>query len=625
MNYSSKDNVAILMPTYKGIKFIDRQIKSILNQKFVNITLYVSLDPSADGTREYLNKISKSSKNINIIEHNKFFGSPTRNFFYLISKIDERKYDYIGLSDHDDIWTEQKVIKSIKSLNKNNSDCYSGSIIAFKSKRKKYIDKSQKQTKYDHYFESAGPGSTFLFNINFVKSFKKFLLNNKKAWNFKHYDWLIYSYARENNFKWFIDKEANVLYRQHRTNYTGANWGFVFYFSRFLTVISGEAFNYAIKLSRILKYNKDILNVNLNPLGTLKLFLKANSFRRKTSEKILLRIYFLLVFLFGEYRSDTVKFSITKIFKFFLLISTIYSIDYIFTNFNKSLIIMKYHELNVFFIVFLTLTSLIIYRFFLFLNKFSKNKIGFYEWFRIFYESQVMGVLIPYSNFIYRVFKLKNSINLKVNEFLSITAFILLYEYLLLLFICSIFLIIFLKINLLSISISIAILFLTIIFNLNFNKMLILLTKYIKKINFSFINLNYETEKEDFLYKKKIFNVIEIINFNLITLIKILFNYIIFYLISEYLDLNLSTFQIFIILFINQLFEIVKLTPQNLGILELVYGFTFSVVFIMPIQDGVIFKIYHRILEILMQALMLIIIKSIDYLFLKNSKKKYIS
>tara|TARA_Y100000031_G_C8045225_1_gene303582 strand:+ start:179 stop:646 length:468 start_codon:yes stop_codon:yes gene_type:complete len=155
--------------------------------------------------------------------------------------------------------------------------------------------------------------------------------------------------------------------------------------------------------------------------------------------------------------------------------------------------------------------------------------------------------------------------------------------------------------------------------------MLILLTKYIKKINFSFINLNYETEKEDFLYKKKIFNVIEIINFNLITLIKILFNYIIFYLISEYLDLNLSTFQIFIILFINQLFEIVKLTPQNLGILELVYGFTFSVAFIMPIQDGVIFKIYHRILEILMQALMLIIIKSIDYLFLKNSKKKYIS
>ena len=77
------------MPTYKGIKFIDRQIKSILNQKFVNITLYVSLDPSADGTREYLNKISKSSKNINIIEHNKFFGSPTRNFFYLISSWSE--------------------------------------------------------------------------------------------------------------------------------------------------------------------------------------------------------------------------------------------------------------------------------------------------------------------------------------------------------------------------------------------------------------------------------------------------------------------------------------------------------------------------------------------------------
>ena len=114
-----------------------------------------------------------------------------------------------------------------------------------------------------------------------------------------------------------------------------------------------------------------------------------------------------------------------------------------------------------------------------------------------------MGVLIPYSNFIYRVYKLKNSINLKVNEFISITAFILLYEYLLLLFICSIFIITFLKINLLSIFVSVVIFFITIFFNLNFNKLLYLPSKYIKKINFSFINLNYETEKEDSPYKKK--------------------------------------------------------------------------------------------------------------------------
>ena len=112
------NNVAILMPTYKGIKYIKQQIQSIIRQKKVNLTLIISIDPSPDGTFDFLIKLSKSFKNIEIIKHYNNFGSPTKNFFYLLSKVDANKYDYIGLADHDDIWKDDKIINGINLLKK---------------------------------------------------------------------------------------------------------------------------------------------------------------------------------------------------------------------------------------------------------------------------------------------------------------------------------------------------------------------------------------------------------------------------------------------------------------------------------------------------------------------------
>ena len=43
----------LLMPTYCGIKYISKQINSIIRQK-VNVTLFISIDPSSDGTFDFL-------------------------------------------------------------------------------------------------------------------------------------------------------------------------------------------------------------------------------------------------------------------------------------------------------------------------------------------------------------------------------------------------------------------------------------------------------------------------------------------------------------------------------------------------------------------------------------------
>ena len=56
----NKPTVAILMATYNGEKYLSEQIDSILNQRQVNVHLYVSDDGSTDNTlniiQDYKNK-----------------------------------------------------------------------------------------------------------------------------------------------------------------------------------------------------------------------------------------------------------------------------------------------------------------------------------------------------------------------------------------------------------------------------------------------------------------------------------------------------------------------------------------------------------------------------------------
>lgn len=616
------NNVAILMPTYQGIKYINQQIQTIINQKYVNLTLFISVDPSSDGTIDFLRRLSKSINKIKIIKHYKNFGSPTKNFFNLISKVNTKKYDYIGLADHDDLWEKNKVITGINMLNDKKVDCYSSSIIAFRGDKKKFIDKSFAQTKYDHYFESAGPGSTFLFRPNFIEKFQKFLIKNKDAWNFKHYDWLIYSFARENRFKWFIDKRPMLQYRQHENNYTGANWGYKAAFSRFSSVINGQAFDESLRLSKIIKYKNNFFTNKY--FFITNLLLRSNQFRRKFSEKILLNLYFIFIFVFGKFENEKLKFNILKFFRILILISSLYSIYYLLNEINLGLFKFNLEVIPFFFIINLFLLFIISKRFFIFFSKMSMKTIGFGNWFNIFVESQVMSFLIPYSNIIYRGYRLEKIINLDIGNSIFLTSFILFIEnyYTFSLLLAVMFLYTGSKIIFLS---SFLVFVLSIIFfNIRFNLILsFLLNLYSKYIELFKKKLPFSIKKKE-LPTIRTFNLIEVIYFNLMVILKIFLNYLIYYSISYFMNLEINPLEIFLILFINQLFDVVKITPQNIGISEIVNGVLFYQLLGLPIQQGIIFKILHRIIEVFSQLVSLICIKSFLYIF-SFSKKNNIN
>lgn len=59
-------NIAILFASYNGKKWIKEQIDSILNQKDVNISIFISDDLSTDGTVAYIKNVYRGCQSATI-------------------------------------------------------------------------------------------------------------------------------------------------------------------------------------------------------------------------------------------------------------------------------------------------------------------------------------------------------------------------------------------------------------------------------------------------------------------------------------------------------------------------------------------------------------------------------
>lgn len=294
-----KKKIAILLAAHNGEKFISEQLNSILDQSIPPRKIFISIDKSKDQTLKIVEKYNSKYKNIEIISKNTKFGSSFLNFLYLINLKDLKKYDFIALSDQDDVWVKNKIKFAINKLNNNKYDCYSSDVIAFwKNGKKKIIKKSYKQRKFDYFFEAGGPGCTYVMTKNFILKFQTFLRKNyKKISNLNNYhDWLIYFFARLNNFNWYIDNKITVNYRQHNDNLIGANVGVNAKINRLKILFSGQIFKYLKKIIHLNYIENHSFVKKWFPYSTkgfIYLIFNSRKCRRKISEQI----YFSLICL----------------------------------------------------------------------------------------------------------------------------------------------------------------------------------------------------------------------------------------------------------------------------------------------------------------------------------------
>ena len=290
---SNSPSVAVLLAAYNGMEWIEEQVSSILSQKSISIEIFISVDLSNDKTHEWCQGLAGKNAHVKVLPYGEKFGGAAKNFFRLIRDVDFSCFDYVALSDQDDIWDSSKLHHAIRTIEQDSLDGYSSDVIAFWSNgREKLVKKSFPQKKFDYFFEAAGPGCTYVLKQQPTQKFKKFLIKNWENINcIESHDWLIYAFFRSRGMSWCIDSEPLMLYRQHESNQVGSNFGFLAYLKRIKMVKSGWYRSEVRKISKIISINDDAFNLDI-------WFLIKNFYqlRRQNRDTFILLLMILLGF-----------------------------------------------------------------------------------------------------------------------------------------------------------------------------------------------------------------------------------------------------------------------------------------------------------------------------------------
>ena len=297
--------VAVLLAAYNGMQWIEEQVDSILAQSGVDVAVYISIDPSVDGTEAWCETLASRVSNVIVLPFAGRFGGASRNFFRLIRDVDLDDFDFVAFADQDDIWHSDKLQRAISQLEQQKADAYSSNVTAFwENGKTQLLVKSQPQVAWDFLFEAAGPGCTYVFSRKMADSLKALMLSNWKALqDVSLHDWFFYAYARSHGYRWYIDPVPSMDYRQHERNQVGANTGLRSLVSRYKTIHNGWWFRQVQLIVQLLKQDNDPFVkswISLSRSQLFRLSLSAWHCRRRIRDKLLFFFVCLTRMLIGN-------------------------------------------------------------------------------------------------------------------------------------------------------------------------------------------------------------------------------------------------------------------------------------------------------------------------------------
>ena len=108
--------IYILLSSYNGEKYIEEQIRSLINQTYKNWKLLIRDDGSSDTTLDIIKKLEKTDKRISLIKSNGNLGS-CQSFLELVAYTKKHfKPEYIMFCDQDDVWLKNKIKNAISLM-----------------------------------------------------------------------------------------------------------------------------------------------------------------------------------------------------------------------------------------------------------------------------------------------------------------------------------------------------------------------------------------------------------------------------------------------------------------------------------------------------------------------------
>ena len=226
--------LSIVMTTYNGIRYIEEQLESIVNQERKADEVLIFDDGSNDGTPEFIekyiikNKLNNTWKVI-VNEENKGW---RRNF---VEGIWSSTGDLVFPCDQDDIWHKDKLKvmediminnPQIKVLTTNVTNLYDN------SKREQSSDQNEKLEKVSwakHIFKVDAPGCVFCIRKEIVEKSKNYYnleyAHDDYFWKLGLFADGLYNYNRDTiDYRRHDDSTFSVEVRKNRNSEARIKW-----------------------------------------------------------------------------------------------------------------------------------------------------------------------------------------------------------------------------------------------------------------------------------------------------------------------------------------------------------------------------------------------------------------
>lgn len=218
--------VAILLCTYQGVKYLAAQLDSFAAQIYPNWKLWVSDDGSTDATPDLLAAFAERRPAGQITVRPGPRKGFVKNFMSLLCH-PALHADYYALSDQDDIWHPDKLERAVKWLGqvpKNQPALY--------CTRTELIDEAGQSIGFSPLFtrppafgnalmQNVAGGNTMVMN----NTARALLLEVGANIDVIAHDWWIYIAISACGGRVYYDPEPSLRYRQHGGNLIGANAG----------------------------------------------------------------------------------------------------------------------------------------------------------------------------------------------------------------------------------------------------------------------------------------------------------------------------------------------------------------------------------------------------------------
>ena len=212
------EKVLVLMSVYNGQLFLEEQLKSIFEQKDVQVSVMIRDDGSCDYSKDVIDRWTDKLDIDYRYEENV---GATKSFMSLIQKA-PLGYDYYAFADQDDYWCEDKLKIAIEKLKneKNKPALYYSDVKRVGSNLEEVYDPYKKRYHTEELKSilvvSLAPGCTMVFNEALLGILQQYSPNVCRM----HDAWALQVCATVGG-KIIYDPVPHILYRQHSNNVVG--------------------------------------------------------------------------------------------------------------------------------------------------------------------------------------------------------------------------------------------------------------------------------------------------------------------------------------------------------------------------------------------------------------------